>query len=122
MCVPCPSVTHRGKGAGAGLESACRPAFPVAGLRHTAVGLPAAEDAIPGRAVSTGRRSFPALPNFLCAPGQRLFHSYLTVKCHADIGPAFFLVITSLHQVPSKGEEVILMTGKPGIGECGGTV
>jgi hypothetical protein len=40
---------------------------------------------------------------------------------HADIGPAFFLVITSLHQVPSKGKEVILMTGKPGIGECGGT-
>jgi hypothetical protein len=44
------------------------------------------------------------------------------VTYHADIGLAFFLVITSLHQVSGKGKEVILMTRKPGIGEYGGSV
>jgi len=44
------------------------------------------------------------------------------VTYHADIEPTFILAITSLHQVPSKGREVILMTGKPGIGECRETI
>jgi len=32
---------------------------------------------------------------------------------------SLFLVITSLHQVPDTGKEVILMAGEPGIGRRG---
>jgi hypothetical protein len=41
------------------------------------------------------------------------------VPYHADIGAASFFVITSLHQVPETGKEVILMTGYLGIGKHG---
>ena len=105
------------RGRAPGRSPRAGPRFRWHGFRRAGASLRVAEDAIPGRATSTGRCS-PGCAGFFMRSRQQSFHSYLTMIYHADIGPALFLVITSLHQVPSKGKEVILMTGNPGIGEC----